>query len=176
VTQPEHARTDFRLSGARSTRDLIAFAVIAAGVLAWSWWTDADLETRDLLIVAGGVLILLGLRNWRAARLRARAAVDRAPRLSIGDDGVDMPDLFAERVPWTAVRKMSVFTTRGGGAYAAFHIVEPECHGFRPGPLARIENAIGLGVRVNLSRLDGDRDAVRAALRRHAPARLTEKL
>ncbi|MBL8588327.1 MAG: hypothetical protein JNK46_07345 [Methylobacteriaceae bacterium] len=174
--QPEPARSDFRLSGARSTRDLIAFAVIAAGVLAWSRWMDESLDNRDVMIVGGGVLILLGLWNWRAARLRARAAVDRAPRLSIGDDGVDMPDLFAERVPWTAVRKMSVFTTRGGGAYAAFHVVEPERYGFRPGPLARIENALGLGLRVNLSRLDGDADAVRAALRRHAPAALIRDL
>ncbi len=168
------SRTEFRLSGARATRDLIAFAVIAAGVLGWSWMNES-METGELLLMAGAALILLGLWNWRAARLRARAAVDRAPRLSIGDDGVLMPGIFDERVPWEAITKARAYASRGG-AFMALRIVEPARYGFRPGLLMRLEYLVGLGVICSLGRLDADVAAVDAALRRHAPARLVEKL
>jgi hypothetical protein len=171
VTRPEPARTEFRLSGARSTRDLIAFAVIAAGVFGW-YWLDEGMDRSELLMTAGGVLIFLALWNWRAARLRALAAVDRAPRLSIGDDGVLMPETFDERVPWEAITKVRVWSTRSG-AFVSFRIVDPARFGFRPGLIMRLEHLVGLGVILGLGRLDADVDAVDDALRRHAPAHLT---
>lgn len=175
IGQSEPARTDFRLSGARTSGNLIAFAMIAAAVFGWNVLTDRNVGTRDMLLAAGGVLILVGLWNWRAARARARAAVDRAPRLSIGDDGLLIPDTFEQRIPWQAVTKTRVYVARGG-EFAAFRIAAPQRYGFRPGLLTRIEHAVGLGVICSLGRLDGDAAAVAEALRRHAPARLTQKL
>ena len=117
----------------------------------------------------GMLLVLFGVWNWQASRNAARARADRAPKLIIDADGLTIPELFGRTIPWSAITRLDpAYGERGG--MLAFHVTEParfDCR--RRAWIGRDD----VSSTFDYQALDGDSRAIRAALLRHAPERLT---
>lgn len=128
-----------------------------------------QIEGRGAWAGVGMLLVLFGVWNWQASRNAARARADRAPKLIIDADGLTIPELFGRTVPWTAISSIDPAYGEQGDMLA-FRVTEPgryECR--RLVWIARDDVSSTFDYRS----LDGDSRAIRAALLRHAPERLT---
>jgi hypothetical protein len=129
----------------------------------------AQIEGRAAWAGVGSLLVLFGVWNWQASRNAARARADRAPKLIIDPDGLTIPELFGRTVPWAAITRLDpAYGERGD--MLAFHVTEPARFDCRR--RAWIERD-DVSSTFNCEALDGDSRAIRAALLRHAPRRLT---
>jgi hypothetical protein len=130
----------------------------------------------DGLLVIGFFLLIFAFWHWQATRDQARAEVDREPKLLLDAEGVTIPDLFSTRAPWSAIDAISLYSSKHG-SYLSLRMERPEDYGFEPHAGQTFARMLGdRTLEFDYHPLDCDKATLVAALKRHAPDRLTEKL
>ncbi|MBK9083525.1 MAG: hypothetical protein IPL88_16290 [Rhizobiales bacterium] len=165
---------EFRLSAHEPRSNFWWTVPIFAVVALWVTFEDGG---RKGLFTVGLFIMILAVQYWFAERATATAEADRSVHLRIDGEGVEIAGVFDRKAPWEAIDKLSITSSRHGD-YFGMRIDNPGAYGWRPtGLVALFGSASGRRwVNYEFDKLEGDDDELIAALRRYAPARLSEGL
>jgi hypothetical protein len=169
---PPADATAFHLSQDKPMAGLVGGVVALFVVGLWIWIERGG----DGLFIVGAGLLVFAYWHWRTTRDQQRAEVDREARLILDAEGVTIPDLFSERVPWWAIDAIDLYSMENRD-YLSLRLERPQDYGFEPHAGQRFARMLGdRAIGFDYESLDCDRTRLVAALKRHAPERLTEKL
>ncbi|POR54337.1 hypothetical protein CYD53_103441 [Bosea psychrotolerans] len=107
---------------------------------------------------------------------KVMAGPDRSAHLTFDTEGLAAPEVFARKLPWSAISSYS-FDSGGPESSPALYIKVANPELFEPKPRGLLQNWLArrnalTGLRVALGRLDCDYDDIDAAFRRFAPSTL----
>ena len=158
-------RIEFRLSRKEPSQNLLWLAGGLGVGLLWAAFTG-KIDTTYVLIYVGMFAVFYGL-SWYD---ETNAEMDRQPKLTIGANGIEIPDRFRTTIPWEDIEKISTHTHKGS---TTLHIVpvDPAAHGIEV-KSGWSKFWTGDGVSYDITPLEGDTSDVHAAIRRFAPERL----
>lgn len=169
---PAPAPAIFRLSRTKPMQSLLLGAAVLVVVSIWMLIEHGRAGLFGVALALG----LFALWNHQTARERAEAEADRAPKLTVAADGLTIPDQFSEPVPWPEIESLSLYSGKSS-AFLGLRVAAPERFGFVPHAGQAFARLLGdRSIAFDYAGLDCDRAALRAALLRHAPARLTKGL
>lgn len=163
----------FRLSRDKPMKRLLLGLVALVGAMLWLL---IEHGWRGFFLMLGVSLMIFAFWRWTASRDQEAAETDRAPKLIVDAEGIAIPDLFRGPVPWTAIDRLTMYRGRRGD-YLALAMDAPEQHGYAPDAGDSFRRMFGdRSVQFDYSPLDCDKAKLVAALKRHAPPRLTDGL
>lgn len=162
----------FRLSR-RKPRDLLWIEALFCLVLVVGAYWEGIAEAHWVTL---GALVFFGVQYLRHTGATADAEADRAPRLIVDSVGVTIPEIFAERVPWSAIEAIAV-TSYDRHEWISLRVDDLSRYGYTARGLSRLASAFGrANAAYDIDRLDGGAESVRIAIRRFAPAQLKENM
>ena len=177
MTKPDGPGSDaaeFRLSAQEPRSNFWWSVLIFAGVALWVLIEEGG---RKGLFTVGLFVMILAVYYWFAEHAARRAEGDRSVHLRIDGEGVEISGLLDGKAPWEAIDKLSITSSRHGD-YFGMRIDNPVRYGWRPTGLASLfGTATGRRwVTYDYNGLEGGKAELVEALRRHAPARLSDGL